>query len=333
MLNGISMVGQLCAEIFDQMAKKFDVHPRAIRRVWQRAVVSKQQYMIVEHEILSRNINRGYKRKRWKEEALLDAVKDIPYRMRMTWDALSEQVGVPVSTLRDMKGIGLFCHTSPLKPCLKDKHHIARLDQCISKMDPDNPSFYRNLYDEGHVDKKWFYLTEDGTTLILADGKPLPKRKVRHKNFITKIMLLCAQARPRMLNGTYWDGKIGIWPIGRIGVAKRNSTKRPAGTPVWESETVDKDKYRQLLISEVLPAIIAKFPWSYVQGVRGRSVKIQQDGAKSHIENNDEEWLEAVAELGVNVHLSTQAAQSPDLNINDLAFFRSIMSLKRRAAP
>ena len=40
----------------------------------------------------------------------------------------------------------------------------------------------------------------------------------------------------------------------------------------------------------------------------------------------------AVEEIGVNVKLCTQAAQLPDLNINDLAFFRSVMLLKMREA-
>ena len=78
--------------------------------------------------------------------------------------------------------------------------------------------------------------------------------------------------------------------------------------------------------------MVAKFPWSCLSRT-GNSVKIQQDGAKSHTEDDDEEWLLAVEEMGVNVKLHTQPAQSPDLNINNLAFFRSVMLLKRRDAP
>ena len=74
---------------------------------------------------------------------------------------------------------------------------------------------------------------------------------------------------------------------------------------------------------------VAKFPWLHLSRT-GNGVKIQQDGAKSHIEEDDEEWLQAVKEMGVNVKLHTQAAQPPDLNMNDLAFFRSVMLLKRR---
>ena len=120
-----------------------------------------------------------------------------------------------------------------------------------------------------------------------------------------------------MVNGTYWDGKIGIWPIGRMKPAERSSVNWPAGTLEWENVSVDRDKYRQMMITEVLPAIITKFPWQYLTR---KTVFIQQDGAKSHIADDEEEWLEAVAECGVNIKLYTQPAQSPDLNINNLAF-------------
>lgn len=336
MLLGISMVGRLPDGIFVKVAKKFDISARTIRRVWQRAKITRKQGKTLTDEVESKNKERGYARKRWDSEELFEAIKAIPFRERPTWDALAQRIGVPESTLRRLKGQGLFRHTSPLKPFLTDEHMIARIDHCISKINPSRPANtprrYRNMYDEVHVDEKWFYLTEDGQTFILAEGEPLPQRKVRHKGYILKIMFLCAQARPRMVNGIMWDGKIGIWPIGRVVPAQRSSVNRPAGTPTWENDTIDRDKYRQLMISEVLPAIIAKFPWTYLTR-NGKSVKIQQDGAKSHIEDDDEEWLQAVEELGVNVKLYTQAAQSPDLNINDLAFFRSIMSLKKRAAP
>lgn len=66
-----------------------------------------------------------------------------------------------------------------------------------------------------------------------------------------------------------------------------------------------------------------------------KGVRIQQDGAKCHIHPDDEEWLAALQELapGNKITLYNQPAQSPDLNINDLAFFRSIQALYYEAAP
>jgi hypothetical protein len=180
------------------------------------------------------------------------------------------------------------------------------------------------MYDKVHVDEKWFYEDEDGRIIILADGEEPPVRSTRHKKHITKVQFLCAQARPRVVNGVLWDGKIGIWPVGRVELAQRRSANRAQGTPVWKNENIDREKYRQLLIDEVLPAILAKFPTTYLMS----GVEIQQDGAKSHINPDNEEWLAAVEATGCNISVYTQPAQSPDTNINDLAFFYSIQNLK-----
>ena len=47
----------------------------------------------------------------------------------------------------------------------------------------------------------------------------------------------------------------------------------------------------------------------------------------------DAEWLEAVATTGCKIALYTQPAQSPNLNINDLAFFQSMQSLYYEESP
>ena len=84
------------------------------------------------------------------------------------------------------------------------------------------------------------------------------------------------------------------------------------------------------MIYHVLPVIISKFPMVYLEK---HGVNIQQDGAKAHIPDNDPEWLEAVEQYGLKIKLNTQPANSPDLNINDLAFFWSIQSLYYHASP
>ena len=48
-----------------------------------------------------------------------------------------------------------------------------------------------------HIDEKWFYLTKDGQCFIIAADEEEPYRHVQHKSFLTKIMFLCAVARPR----------------------------------------------------------------------------------------------------------------------------------------
>ena len=50
------------------------------------------------------------------------------------------------------------------------------------------------------------------------------------KGYITKVIFLCSQARPRMVEGVMWDGKVEIWLIGKMAITQMTSVNRPAGT-------------------------------------------------------------------------------------------------------
>ena len=138
-------------------------------------------------------------------------------------------------------------------------------------------------------------------------------------------MFLCAVARPRFntsLN-SWWDGKLGIWPIGDWEPAKRKSKNQPKGMLVWKNKIMTKEVYRDLLIRKLIPAILEK--WQTRDRI-SRKIFIQQDGAKNHIHEDDKLFNDALEENGVNVELYTQAANSPDVNLLDLGFFRAIQS-------
>ena len=77
------------------------------------------------------------------------------------------------------------------------------------------------------------------------------------------------------------------------------------------------------MISKLLPAIIEKWPRT---DRLSRKIWIQQDRAKSHINTDDEEFREAIQDQELNAGLYTQAANSPDVNLLDLGFFRAIQS-------
>ena len=57
-----------------------------------------------------------------------------------------------------------------------------------------------------------------------------------------------------------------------------------------------------------------------------RKIFIQQDGAKNHICEDDKLFNDALEENRVNTELYTQSANSPDVNLLDLGFFRAILS-------
>ena len=42
---------------------------------------------------------------------------------------------------------------------------------------------------------------------------------------------------------TWWDGKLGMWPVGEFTPALRNSKNRKKGTMVWISKTMNRALY------------------------------------------------------------------------------------------
>ena len=53
-------------------------------------------------------------------------------------------------------------------------------------------------YDCIHVDEKWFHIKKVAKKYYLGPNELPPERTTCHKSHITKVMFLCAVARPRM---------------------------------------------------------------------------------------------------------------------------------------
>ena len=87
---------------------------------------------------------------------------------------------------------------------------------------------------------------------------------------------------------------------------------------MWKNQCITRDVYREYLIQKFLPAVKEKWP------MRNGRIRLQQDGAKSHILEDDVEFKEVVDEIGLNLTMFTQSPNSPDTNILDLGFFRAI---------
>ena len=213
-------------------------------------------------------------------------------------------------------------HMSSLKPTLTEENKMSRMDLALSYVDKNNTNKFKNTEDLIHINEKWFYLMKDGQCFIIAADEEEPYRHVQHKSFLTKIMFLCAVARPRYdtRRNAWFDGKIGIWPIGKWEPAKRSSKKHAKGTPVWKNQCITRDVYCEYLIKKFLPVVKEKWP------MRSARIWLQQDEAKSHILEDDMEFKEAVDEIGLNLTVFTQSPNSPDTNILNLGFFRAIQS-------
>ena len=132
-------------------------------------------------------------------------------------------------------------------------------------------------------------------------------------------MFLYAVVRPHFTPpvNSWWDGKLGILPIGDWEPAKQKSKNRPKGTLVWKNKMVTKEVYRELLISKLILAIMENWPR---RDRMSRTIFIQQDGAKNHIHEDDEEFNNTLMEQDVDAKLYTQ---TPTLTCW-IWFFRAI---------
>ena len=347
---------------FTIVADEMGVTRSTISRLWGLARGAREQSLILTPEIASRNNSRA-KSLKYSHAEFRQGLKEIPRRRRKTYRSTAKAMGVSLNTVQRMLLHEDVCrvHTSSLKPTLTEENKMSRMELALSFVDKNNPSQFENMEDLIHIDEKWFFLTKDGQRFIIAadeeepyrhvqhknfmtkvmfidekwffltkDGQRFiiaadeeePYRHVQHKNFMTKVMFLCAVARPRYdTNKNAWfDGKIGIWPIGKWEPAKRKSKNRAKGTPVWKNQLINRDVYREYLIQKLLPAVKEKWPRNNAR------IRLQQDGAKSHILEDDVEFKEAVQQIGLNLTVFTQAPNSPDTNILDLGFFRAIQS-------
>lgn len=93
--------------------------------------------------------------------------------------------------------------------------------------------------------------------------------------------------------------------------------------------SVNRDIIRSYLIEKVITSIKEKWP----RNDSSQPIFIQQDNAKRHITNDDEEFHRAATTDWFDIRSMCQAANSPDLNIFDLGFFSAIQSLQHKGTP
>ena len=265
---------------FTIVADEIGVSCSTISRLWRQAHGAREQSLIITPEIASQNNSRTNCLK-YSHVKFRQGLKEIPQRHHKTYRSTAKAMGVALSTVQQMLLHRDVCHvhTSSLKPTLMEENKMSRMELALSFVDKNNTSKFKNMEDLIHIDEKWFYITKDGQRFIIVADEEEPYRHVQHKSFLTKIMFLCAVARPRYdtRKNAWFDGKIGIWPIWKWEPAKRSLKKCAKGTPVWKNQCITRDVYHEYLIQKFLPAVKEKWP------MRNRRIRLQQDGAKSHI--------------------------------------------------
>lgn len=323
-------------------AKYFDVDKSCISRIWKKAKANRANPDIAYFKASPQKKGRSGRPRLYDREQIGEALRDIPKSDRRTIRSIASKLGIPKSTIgrisKDEEDDNIIAHTNTLKPVLTELNKLTRLMYAANEVEVGPAGGYRFKAGENvvHVDEKWFFMTEECFRMYLAKGELPPVRRVQNKRKIIKVMFLAAVARPRYdeTRNCTFDGKIGIWPFAVKRRAQRTSARRPRGTLETKIVNVDMNRYKKMIFEKVLPAIAEKFPRS---GSRRTVVEIQQDGARVHFDEADEDWIAASTDDRYRRHyqflLKDQPANSPDCNILDLGFFRALQSEQFKLVP
>lgn len=318
--------GRLRRGAVKDAASQFGVATKTINRIWSRGRQSIASGAIVAN-VSSLKAGRVGKKKMPFDS---NAIKAVPLLARQSIRALATALNIPKSTLHDrLKEGSIRRHSSAVKPLLTDQNKLARVQFCIASLNLETRMF-GDMMNMVHIDEKWFNLMQTKTNVYLAPDEDEPVRPCKSKRFIGKIMFLAAVTRPRHYGrrNSFFDGKIGMWPLVTREPAQRASKNRPAGTMEFKPITsINKQVMSEFMIEKVLPAIVAKWPRCW-----DGPIYVQQDNAKPHLKSDDPDFVAESQKDGLDIRLTCQPPNSPDMNVLDLGYFRAIQSLQYQHA-
>jgi hypothetical protein len=245
------------------IAAFFQVDIQIIQRIWKTAIRQIAEGLEID-------VSNKKKGRCGRKPANIDLslIPTIPLNKRSTIRSLAWQLGVNPTTLyRRFKLKYIRRHSNSLKPALKEKNKMDRLQVCMSMLDETTvvdargPSF-GNMHNIVHIDEKWFNMTKKNKNYYLLLEEDDPIRVVQSKDCIGKVMFLTVVARPRFdsAGNVTFSGKIGVWPFVKEIPTARRSENIPRGTLETKSIKVNRDVMREFLIDKVLPAIEGAWP-------------------------------------------------------------------------
>ena len=243
MLQGLENDGSLQRGSITTIAKRFGVAYCTVHCLWKRAARTCTTGIINSPDFNSRKQN-SRRPPIYLMEFVCEGVKDVLLRKQRTQWKLATLMGVLKTTVQHwIVASTIRVHSNLLKPILTEENKLMRLLMANHFRDPVDSSKYQDMCDWIHLDEKWFF-----------------QRCIKHKSHIAKVMFLCDVVRPHfnISVNSWWDGKLGIWPIGDWEPVQRGSKNRPKGTLVWKNKMVTKVVYRDLLINKLILAILDK---------------------------------------------------------------------------
>lgn len=142
-------------------------------------------------------------------------------------------------------------------------------------------------------------------------------KQVPSKTQVPGIMVTAAMAKPNAPKN--FDGKIGLWRSAENYKAKRDSKNHKKGDVYLKGVTVNGDRFYDLIVDSMMPAIRDKMPWA-------SKIMLQYDNARAHIKKKDGKTMKGRPNIEGAKHnpvieIADQVQRSPDTNICDLTIF------------
>ncbi len=315
-LTAASINSNLPRGTYAKLAEKYGVSTVTIRRIWYKRHNVTSTEEVLQSIKKKREDNCG--KKPIPDEIISDALKNTTLRQRKTIRHAAASIGCSVRTLVNAMKHGVVKkESSSLKPSLTPKNKIKRTNWCLSFADKRSMEFSK-MYNYVHRDEKWFYMKEATSRCYMAKDEASPHREGKSKRFIQKVMFLAAVARPRYdeEGDLIFHGKLGIWPFIQLIPAKRSSKNRPKRTLVLKPRSVDKETYKEFLLSKAFPSIFEEWP-----GSRPGKILLRHDNAPAHVPGDDPDIVSASNCGRTSIDLVPQPPNSPDLNILGLGLF------------
>ncbi|XP_021839791.2 uncharacterized protein [Spinacia oleracea] len=317
--------------VSQQLQDEFDISRSTVSRMWKNV---REQGKLGPDLIDVKNKKTG-KVGRKPRDFDTEIMLQISQKARTTIQSFASALECSPSMVYKLLKKGIIrSHTNSIKPTVSAAHKITRLKWILGLTLPrtvTQQSTFMSLSNFVHIDENWFFMSKNTQRYYLLAGEEEPYRHIQSKNYTEKVMFLSGVARPIIASGgeVIWDGKIGIWAFTDEVAAIRTSKNRERGTiETKATPSITKNVIRRKMLDELLPTIRAKWPANAC-----KTIWIQQDNARPHIFPNDPEFLEEANKYGFDIHLICQPAQSPDLNVLDLGFFRGIQSLQHQKFP
>jgi hypothetical protein len=138
----------------------FRVSNSTVTRIWKKAQESKNNPQINSFfGDFSKRGNCG-RYKVHNDSAIASALAELPYYQRQTFRAMSQALGINVSTLYNIyaKKKIITKHTARIKPFLSAFNRYDRLSYCASQVvKVHNDHCFDTNYNTVHIDEKWFF--------------------------------------------------------------------------------------------------------------------------------------------------------------------------------